>query len=366
MHASSVPRVVTATAVDSPRPPAGVGEQRSRRGRRAKIAVGIGIGMALAVVVVAAVAVVERPSTTAIALPVIGQARNLFNADIGDPYVLPVAATSRSPGGYWVFGTNDWPAHVPTAFSPDLIHWQPGPDAMPTLPPWAGPNPTGSLTWAPAVLATGRGYLRSVSVPDPMSGRECIAAEASRAPEGPYNEAGTGPLGCQRYLGGSIDPTIVRDGGHRLHLLWKNDGNCCGLVVSLWEQDLSPDGLRVVGPPHRLLSADQGWEGGVIERPVVIPAKHGGWWLFHAGNNWDRAAYATGVAFCPTLTGPCRDAKQVPFLSTLGSQYSPGGLDAFTDLHGVRWVVYAIWNRPSRNGRFYCCRSVELARLVSS
>ncbi|HEX9546446.1 MAG TPA: hypothetical protein VF942_03865, partial [Acidimicrobiales bacterium] len=154
--------------------------------------------------------------------------------------------------------------------------------------------------------------------------------------------------------------------GGQLHLLWKNDGNCCGLPVSLWEQDVRADGLLLLGHPHRLLGADQSWEGGVIERPVVIPATHGGWWLFFAGNNWQLAAYGTGLAYCPRLTGPCRDAQQGPFLATRGRQYSPGGFDSFTDPHGARWVVYAIWSRPARHGRFYCCRSVELARVLSS
>jgi hypothetical protein len=265
-----------------------------------------------------------------------------------------------------MFGTNDWPAHVPTGFSADLDHWQRGPDALPELPAWAAPDPTNSLTWAPAVLATAHGYLMYVTVPDAASGRECIAAEASTLPQGPYHDTASGPLVCQQNLGGSIDPMVVGDRAGRLHLLWKNDGNCCGVRVSLWEQDLTPDGLRLVGVAHRLLSADQGWEGGVIERPVVTPAVGGGWWLFFAGNNWQLAAYGTGLAFCPTLAGPCTDAKRGAFLDTRDQLYSPGGFDTFTDFHGTRWAVYAIWSRPPRHGRFYCCRSVELARLVSS
>jgi hypothetical protein len=167
-------------------------------------------------------------------------------------------------------------------------------------------------------------------------------------------------------MGGSIDPMVVRDPGGRLHLLWKNDGNCCGITVWLWAQDLTPDGRSLRGTPHRLLAADQAWEAGVIERPAVLPAARGGWWLFHAGNNWQLAAYGTGLAYCKTLAGPCRNATRGPYLATRGSAYSPGGLSVFTDLHDRQWVVYATWNRPPRNGRFYCCRSVELAPVLSS
>src|SRR5207253_5579753 len=131
-------------------------------------------------------------------------------------------------------------------------------------------------------------------------------------------------------------------------------------------QVVTPDGLSLDGAPHRLLTADQAWDGGVIERPAAIPAARGGWWLFHAGNNWQLAAYGTGLAYCPTLSGPCRHATAGPFLATSGTRSSPGGLDVFTDLGGARWAVFATWSRPARNGRFYCCRTVQPAPIVST
>jgi hypothetical protein len=318
--------------------------------------------VAAAAVVAATVGVAGKSATLAIPrLPVLGANRDVFDGDIGDPFVLPVAGA-----GYWVFGTNDWPAHVPTGFSTDLVHWQRGPDALPALPRWSAPDPTNSLVWAPAVLPTSAGYVMYVTVPDAATGRECIAAEAATSPAGPYRDTSGGPLVCQADLGGSIDPMIVRDGGGQLHLLWKNDGNCCRIPVALWSQEVTPSGLRVIGPPHRLLSADQAWEHGIVERPVAVAASNSGWWLFHAGNDWQLADYGTGLAYCTTLAGPCRDATPGPYLATHGTEYSPGGLDTFTGFDGRRWVVYAIWSRPARHGRFYCCRSVELALVVST
>src|SRR5579885_3290037 len=267
-------------------------------------------------------------------LPVLGATHDVFDGDIGDPFVLPVAGV-----GYWVFGTNDWPAHVPTGFSTDLVHWQRGPDALPAMPRWAAPDPTNSLVWAPAVLATPSGYLMYVTVPDAASGRECIAAETSATPAGPYHDTSDGPLVCHPELGGSIDPMIVRDAAGQLHLLWKNDGNCCHAPVSLWSQTVSANGLHMTGSPHRLLGADEGWEAGIIERPVAVSASNGGWWLFHAGNIWQLAAYGTGLAYCTTLSGPCRDATPGAFLATHGTEYSPGGLDTFVGLDGTRWAV---------------------------
>jgi beta-xylosidase len=211
------------------------------------------------------------------------------------------------------------------------------------------------------VVRKGDGYLMYVTVPERASGRECVAAMSSKAPQGPYADALGGPLLCQRELGGSIDPTVATDGQGTQHLLWKNDGNCCGLPVAIWEQDLAADGLHVVGAAHQLLVADQPWEGGVIEEPALIPATKGGWWLFYSGNLWDLAAYGTGLAYCPRIEGPCRKTGSGPVLATAAGQASPGGLETFVDTKGARWVVYATWNRPPRNGRFYCCRSLDLA-----
>ena len=292
-------------------------------------------------------------------------ARDVFDGDLGDPFVLPVKSAQKT-SEYLVFGTNDDPAHVPLGRSFDLVHWQRIGDAMPELPPWAAPDPTNSLTWAPAVVHRSRDYLMYVTVPEASSGRECVAATVSTAPEGPYRDALGGPLLCQRELGGSIDPTVVTDGGGTRHLLWKNDGNCCGLPVGIWEQALAPDGLHIVGSAHRLLLADQPWEGGVIEEPAMLPARGGGWWLFYSGNAWDVAAYGTGLAYCSSIEGPCRNAKSGPVLESAPGQASPGGLETFVDAHGTRLAVFATWNRPARNGRFYCCRSLDLARVRSS
>ncbi len=297
--------------------------------------------------------------------PRLARGRVVFDGDIGDPFVLPVRS-AHGQGEYFVFGTGDYPARVPFGTSGDLEHWQRVGDAMPQLPTWAAPDPRNALTWAPAVVHRAHDYLMYVTVPERASGRECIAAMASSVPGGPYHDAIGGPVVCQRELGGSIDPAVATDGGGTRHLLWKNDGNCCALPVGIWEQALTSDGVHVVGSPHQLLVADQPWESGVIEEPAILPATRGGYWLFYSGNAWDVAAYGTGVAYCPRIEGPCREAASGPVLQSAAAQASPGGLETFVDLHGSRWAVYATWNRPPRNGRFYCCRSLDLARVESS
>ncbi len=328
------------------------------------------VGVVVVAIVGALVTFARGAGDTAVPrLPKLGPARDIYDGDLGDPFILPVAGPGQE-AHFVAFGTGDWPARVPTARSSDLTNWQEGPDALPQLPAWAAPDPKNSFSWAPAALDTGHGFVLYVSLPDAQSGQECIGAATSAVAEGPYNAVGDGPLLCQHEMGGSIDPTVTRDRAGKLHMLWKNDGNAMNLPSSIWEQALTDDGLGVVGPIHRLLTASRPWQGAVIEEPGVIPASDGGWWLFYSGNFFDKPEYATGLAHCATLEGPCTEASDAPVLTTAQlnqpEQFAPGGLETFRDGRGVLWAVFDTWNRPTRNGRFYCCRSLQLAPILSS
>jgi len=328
--------------------------------------------VAVLVVVLAATGLViarSQRATATLRPPVLGPARVAYTGDLGDPFILPVTGAG-SATSFVAFGTGDWPARIPTAHSPDLMTWQKGPDALPDLPRWAGPDPRHSASWAPAVLDTGHGYVLYVTLPDARSGRQCIGVATSPVPEGPYAGAGDGPLVCQHDLGGSIDPSVIRDGHGQLHLLWKDEGNTRGRPSGLWSQPLAADGLTLVGTPHRLLTARRSWQDNIIEEPAVIPAADGGWWLFYSGSLFDRPTYATGLAYCPDLDGPCREASNGPYFTTAAlkeqGEYAPGGLETFRDGHGVLWAVFDTWNRPARNGVFRCCRALQLAPVLSA
>jgi len=326
--------------------------------------------MAALVVVVAAPVLVIGRSERAPATPrppVLGAARVAYDGDLGDPFILPVA-TAGSVTSFVAFGTGDWPARIPTAHSADLLTWHKGPDALPDLPGWAAPDPRHSLSWAPAVLDTGHGYVLYVTLPEARSGQQCIGVATSPVPEGPYAGVGDGPLVCQHDLGGSIDPSVTRDRQGQLRLLWKDESNTRGRPSGLWAQPLTADGLGLLGTAHRLLTARQSWQGNIIEEPAVIPATGGGWWLFYSGSLFDTPTYATGLAYCPDLDGPCQETSDRPFLTTPAlkeqAQYAPGGLETFRDGHGTLWAVFDTWNRPTRNGRFRCCRSLQLAPVL--
>jgi beta-xylosidase len=265
-----------------------------------------------------------------------------------------------------LFGTTDWQGNVPTAISTDLVHWTQAPDSLPVLPGWAAP--TIGMTWAPAAQKTRTGWVMYYTTKEAASGLECIGRAMSSSPAGPYTDRSATPFVCQRDLGGSIDPSVIKTQSGATSLIWKNDGNAMQAPDSLWVQQLSPDGLGVVGRVRRLLTADQPWQNNVIEAPAMVPAQAGGYWLFYSGGDWNSSAYGTGLAYCRTTGGPCVEVSPKPYLATRSPLLSPGGLDTLTDTHGRHWAAFtALVLVPStwHPGHYFYNRVLDIAPILS-
>jgi beta-xylosidase len=330
-----------------------------RRGRWLRVPI---TGLVLVLIVAGSAYIATdgaRRAALTLTVPTIGAAQVVDQNDVADPSIMATGSA------YYLFGTTDWQSNVPTATSTDLVRWQDLPDSLPQLPSWAAPSI--SMTWAPSVIAIGKEFVMYVTTEEQASGLQCIALATSRSPAGPYVDRSTAPFLCQRHDGGSIDPDVVRDASGRLHLSWKSNGNCCGLPTYLWEQDLTPDGLHLVGSAHRLLVADETWQDGNIEGPALLAASKG-WWLFYSGGNWRTASYATGVAWCPTVEGPCRDVQDQPRLPSSAAMRTPSGLSTFADVHGRTWAAFTttvLTPSPWHPGRSYANRVLDLAPLVT-
>ncbi|HEY3811470.1 MAG TPA: glycoside hydrolase family 43 protein [Acidimicrobiales bacterium] len=368
-----------------------------------KIAVGVLVAVAAAVVVAGRIdassrsaAAVDPAPPRPPALPLLGPIQSVDSNDVGDPFILPVPAGVQPPtdvpyqgpgpdayasgpwskataesavshGWYVLFGTTDWQGNVPTAISTDGVHWTQAPDSLPVLPKWAAPSIT--MTWAPAAQRTSSGWVLYYSTEEQPSGLECIGRAISSSPAGPYRDQTSSPMLCQRNLGGSIDPSVVRASDGSTYLVWKTNGNAVHVPTSIWSQQLSSDGLSLRGEPHRLLGDDAPWELGNVEAPAMVAAPAGGYWLFYAGGVWSRPdGYATGLAYCSTLTGPCQETSTKPFLATTANDISPGGLDTFTDLHGRLWAAFTgLVPVPSTRhpGHVYYNRVLDVAPFLA-
>lgn len=250
-----------------------------------------------------------------------------------DPDVLADA------GDYYLYATNDG-ANVQLARSRDLQDWEFLPDALPRLPAWA----EAGRTWAPEVSARpdGRGFVMYFTALHRESGRQCIGAAVSATPAGPFDPVGAEPMICPLEQGGAIDAAAFLDSDGRFYLLWKNDGNCCGLDTWIWIQELSADGLRIRGKPAPLIRQDQPWEGDLVEAPTLW--KHSGrYYLFYSANAYSGRDYAIGYATADRPLGPYKKAGQLLGTRDKVPILGPGGQDVVAN-GADNWLVYHSWS----------------------
>ena len=258
----------------------------------------------------------------------------VYNFDFPDPHVILVGDT------YYAYSTVVSPSNIQVISSKDLVDWEDLGDALPALPKWALLN--SGFTWAPGVIQIEDQFVMYFVARDKQTDKQCIGVGISDAPDGPFVDSNDQAFICQEDLGGSIDAYPFRDDDGKLYLFWKNDGNCCGLEVALWVQELSPDGLTLVGEPVKLIVRDQPWERPLIENPAMV--KNGArYYLFYSGNWWESHEYAVGYAVCETVTGPCEKPLTEPWFKFNPPVMGPGGEAFFTDTGGNLWMAYHAW-----------------------
>jgi beta-xylosidase len=274
--------------------------------------------------------------------PVIGR-------NFPDPHVI------RANDQYFAYSTTSAGMNIRYARSPDLVEWEIVGEALPELATWSGLTPLfGAVpheaTWAPAVAAVGDAYVMyyttpALEIPRPdRKPSQCIGVATSDSPGGPFVDESDAPIVCQSDLGGSIDATHFADEDGTQYLVWKNDGNCCGVPTRFFIQELSDDGLALVGEPTDMgVSNDLLWERLVIEAPTLWK-QDGTYYLFYSGNDFASAAYAVGYATSSEVIGPYADAVENPILKTLPPAAGPGHQSIVQDDDGDLWMTYHAWD----------------------
>ncbi|MEN0086487.1 MAG: glycoside hydrolase family 43 protein [Leifsonia sp.] len=258
------------------------------------------------------------------------------DSDFPDPGALVVGDR------VYAYATNTPAVNVQVATSDDMKTWTLSDrDAMPDLPSWALPG----KTWAPgpAELADGR-FALYFTASDAASRHQCIGVAFADKPEGPFTSTADKPLVCPVDEGGAIDASVTADADGQRYLVWKNDGNCCGLDTWISAQPLAADGASLAGKPTRLIKHTEAWEGQLVEAPVIV--RHDDEYvLLYSANDYGNSSYATGAATATSLLGPYTKAKK-PLLSTAGSKgryLGPGGEDLVT-FHGKDWLLFHSWD----------------------
>jgi Glycosyl hydrolases family 43 len=255
----------------------------------------------------------------------------VYPFDFPDPAVILVGQT------YYAYATNSVAGNIQIISSSDMSNWTAVGNALPSLPTWATPN----FTWAPAVAMLGGAYDLFYAVKVAGTDTDCISVATSLRPQGPFVDGSSGPLECQRALGGSIDPSPFVDATGAPYLVWKSGGSGS---ARLWSEPLSPDGTAFAAgaTPTQLLAPDSAWEGGIVEAPDLVSAA-GRYFLFFSGSEWNTASYAVGVATCAGPLGPCTDASPNPILQSGDGIAGPGGEAVFTDAFGGFHIAFHAW-----------------------
>ncbi len=266
-------------------------------------------------------------TATSTATSTAGELTPVIDEDFPDPDVVKTA------DGWQAFATGVPGLNIRVAASPDLRTWTvERRDALPTLPLWA----SSGRTWAPDVSQRSDGtWVMYFAAQDATTGRQCIGVATSSTVDGTFAPASDKPLVCPLADGGAIDPSMFKDDDGARYLLWKTDGNCCGLDTWIEVARLSEDGLALVDAPTRLIKQNLAWEGDVVEAPVLV--RHGDdYVLFYSANAYSGDSYAVGAAHATSLLGPYTKQPE-PVLSTAGSDgrlRGPGGQDVVVTGNG--------------------------------
>jgi beta-xylosidase len=269
----------------------------------------------------------------------------VIDVDFPDPHVVRFGDT------YYAYATG-----FRYSTSPDLIDWA-HPRILELRSLW-----TSRDLWAPEVAETSAGYVlyytgRS-SLPTPTGDlpAQCVGRAVAETPEGPFVDELAEPWLCQPDEGGTIDASPFSDADGTRWLLYKNDGNCCNRPVRIWIQQLSEDGLSLVGEPiDTRIEADNRWEGAVIEAPTLW-LDGGTYYLFYSANAYYDASYAVGYATADTVTGPYGEAEENPILHATFDDLrddpslvaaGPGHQSIVADADGELWMAYHAWTKTA-------------------
>jgi xylan 1,4-beta-xylosidase len=274
--------------------------------------------------------------------------------DHPDPTVLRVGDE------YWAMvTTGGWAPHFTILRSRDLVAWRTVGAVFQKKPTWAKGD-----FWAPELIEDrGTFYLYYTGRRDEgptKKGTLCVAVATAAQPAGPYTDHG--PVVCQEI--GSIDPFSLRDADGRRYLIWKEDGNDRRQPTPIWAQQLTEDGLRVVGKRRELIRNDAAtWEGIAVEGPYVL--RRGGWYyLFYSGNACCGRAcnYALGVARARTLLGRWEKDPANPIVGGNSAWQCPGHGDVVTTADGREFLIYHSYRRSPDT--FMIGREAVLDRII--
>jgi arabinan endo-1,5-alpha-L-arabinosidase len=246
----------------------------------------------------------------------------------------------RAADGYFYAYTTQSPYGsdlklFPILKSKDMTAWQMVGQVFSQAPDWAY-----SDFWAPHILMRNGKYYLYYAAKAKSTGTTAIGVAVADKPTGPFTDKGSPVI-----LGGgfsTIDPFILVD-GDKLYMYWGSDR------VPILVQELTPDGMNVVGSPDGVLFPSEQFEGyeRLVEGPWVI--KHGDYYyLMYSGDDCcDKPHYAMLIARSKSPKGPFEKAPNNPILVAGDRWDGPGHNAAIQDDAGDWWLLYHAMDKQS-------------------
>jgi arabinan endo-1,5-alpha-L-arabinosidase len=175
------------------------------------------------------------------------------------------------------------------------------------------------------------------------NGEMAIGVAAADGPAGPFADGG-GPI-VTGHSFSAIDPFVLETDGTR-YLYWGSAGE------PISAQELSADGLSVVGEPIEVLSASGAEYEGLVEG-AWITEHDGMYYLLYSGDACcgPEAHYAVMAARSESPFGPFRRDPSNPILAANERFNAPGHHSVIKGPDGSDWILYHAMVRPETSFR---------------
>ncbi len=265
-------------------------------------------------------------------IPVVTNYPNPLGPLGADPGVLLANGTY-----YCYFTSGNSTGAMPIKWSNDLFNWTDnGARVFPTgqFPTWVN----GGSYWAPEVYNVNGKYVCYYAT-KAADGWFKIGVATATNPSGPFNDKGS-PLASNSSFS-LIDPTFFRDSiSNKNYILWKTNKNALSppQQTEIVLQEISQDGLSLIGSANNILINDQAWEGLVIEAPSMM-YRNGYYYLFYSGNNYGTDKYAVGIARSANIGGSYTK-KSAPILISDTRFDGPGGQSIVTNSSIAPYLLF--------------------------
>jgi beta-xylosidase len=225
-------------------------------------------------------------------------------------------STFKSGSTYYTYSSDNMSGtpHVRVISSKDNVKFSSPTtaDALPTFPSWA--TDADKIT-RPGIWKIGDQYvLYGAFQNGPYL---AIGTATSANPNGPFTPTETPLLqAAEGVVSNYFDASIYQEDG-KVYLLYATDQS---LGFNIWIQELSADGLSVVGEPTQMLDytqipkLDNSGNVQLIERAALVKAPDGKYVVFFSSDAVDLDGSFVGYATADAVTGPYTYAG--PFVTT--------------------------------------------------